>query len=108
MKPVFEPSEFYLNGFPMEPVEAATYANAKIQKLIDEAEVVYGESVKFLTSDLKTCDKVKGYVLFVEPIKKECVRHMPTSGYSLGIAETINPVCINCGVRLEMTWTERK
>jgi hypothetical protein len=118
MKPLFDSTEFssvFMTERMNDYEDVADYVNSKIQKLIDEAPVVYKYQDKIISywnseDVLGRPDNPthKARLMFIEPIKKECVKHEPTINYALGISETMNPICRHCHVKLEAVWTERK
>jgi hypothetical protein len=124
MIPVFKPSDF---TDPIAPLDhwkqkIADQANAKIQKLRDEAPIAYKYHDKIISywntqEVLGRPDNPthKARLMFIEEIKKEPCKHEPVL-FSINavyrpdgrLPEDENYICKNCGVSLQMTWSERK
>lgn len=124
---LFKPEDFYTfkgESF-VTPDEAARDANAKLNKLIEAAPVVYGRFGKVYNSEnenecsypFEMADKDKcthkARLMFIEELPpKEC-EHEPETILATGhIANPplrnqlarIIPICIHCGIELEATW----
>jgi hypothetical protein len=108
MKPVFDPKDFIpFNSDKFTANDIADIANAKLQKLINEAPVVTGfcdddKDYRYSTYDSPS-DTHKARLMFIEPIKKECVKHEPPKSYE----STQRIFCVHCGVELFATWSPK-
>lgn len=50
----------------------------------------------------------KGYLIGVEEIKKECVKHEPVDFYVGPLTQDWIVKCKHCGIELQATWSEKK
>ncbi len=90
----------------------ASIANAKLNKLIEAAPVVYG-SLPFWGPVQRDTDSHRAYLMFIEELVKESCKHEPTNSgggsgtYDSGLITQIIPSkyeCKHCGVELKATW----
>lgn len=88
----------------------------KLNQLIESSPVVYGS--KFISNDgsafdigsvwniTKISDKThSARLMFIEEIKKECVKHEPSKDRGWLVGDLI---CKHCKVPLEAIWQEKK
>lgn len=124
MKDLFKLEEFaQVAGTDIHEVHCK-YVNEKLNKLIESWPVVFNTTNNAgITSWIHY--KPIGYhsqarLAFIEKIKKECVNHIPKI-QSKQVASPMSDdpcaaalvlgcsiVCLNCGVELQATWSEKK
>ena len=107
MKPIFTPEDFDFNivcGLALQigPVDACNLANAKINKLIDSAPVVYAPNIKAMWNSSKTSyDTHRARLMFIEEIEKEECKHRPRA------IDERQSNCIYCNIELIAEWKPR-
>ena len=115
-KPFFEPTDFTLNGDPVDSIEitpffAAKQANAKLEKEIQSWVTVYGNNVAGWVNSIDASPAPllshKARLAFIEELpKKECV-HKPIEFQDHVGSLAINPVCRYCNAELKAVWSKK-
>lgn len=100
--------------------------NEKLQKLIESWPVVWFNDDKTMSPYWEASSRQdkshthKARLAFIEEIKKECVKHIPKiqskqvaspmsdDPYAAALVLGCSIVCLNCGVELQATWSEKK
>lgn len=112
----FKPEDFG-TGNDREKESAAFYANLKLQKLIDESIVVYGQGIGAMKSsdwcmngpDFERYRHThKAILINIEEIKPEPCKHEPVRNLSYERTWDKNWSCKHCGIGLQATWKEIK
>ncbi len=122
MKDMFEPSEIEVKVYPDDSIKdvinrTMSACNEKLNKLIESWIDVYTETDKpnrlnsAMHSEWTTCksnySKYSARLAFIEPIKRECVKHEATVN-TIKIQDGVWSVkCLQCGVDLVAEWKEK-
>lgn len=107
---LFKPEDFISITNHEVKCSVARTANAILSRELDKAPVVYGELAEegfasYWSDSLlhQESGKKKGYLMFIEEIKKECTKHEPESVYDKQW-KLSHHECKHCGVKIKAEW----